>query len=118
MKAKCAAQHGFEPDPRHWRLGERQALGVDILRIMRRDDNIIFPPVQASTMATIILAAEWRIELEEAAYSPMSFSLSARLLIEMPEVTFAHGLGRDHGFHRAGHGDLGGVIFAAVRLRS
>ncbi len=66
MQAKCGRQHGLEPDCPIGSLAEGQALGVDVLRIMRGDDDVDLAPSPAHRPSPcVVFRAQRRIELEE-----------------------------------------------------
>ena len=80
----------FETDGAVCCFGEREALRLDVLRIVIGDDHIDHPfGERLDNRLSIILVAQWWREFEERPVSPMSFSLSVRLLIETPQEIVA-----------------------------
>ena len=67
-EAQARGQHGLQADRAGFGLGERQALGLDVLRIMVGDDDVEQAGGERGDQALAIgLAAQRRRELAEGA---------------------------------------------------
>ena len=94
-------QHRFKPDRAISGIGKGQALGIDVLRIVRGNDDVDRAVGSAWTIASRSSSPRSGGDsLKKVRYSPMSFSFSDRWLIETPQVTFAPPLGARDRFRR------------------